>query len=129
MRKGEIALYEQFFLLSQYFQKTFTADTLKTREMVNPFHTMTPFASLGKKPIENIVGKGEIACTSNFSFSHIVFYSIKYRNYHFCYISFVVCKCFQFGLVQNLVMWEWVKGICPWDTSDTGLFAKGERRN
>ena len=31
---------------------------------------------------------------------------------------FFVCKCFQFGLVQNLVMWEWVKqnGFCGlWD--------------
>ena len=50
--------------------------------------------------IQAILGKGEIACTSNFSFSHNVFYSIKGRDYHFCYIQFVVCKCFQFGLVQ-----------------------------
>ena len=28
---------------------------------------------LGKKPFENIVGKGEIACTSNFSFTYNVF--------------------------------------------------------
>ena len=38
---------------------------------------------LEKKPFENIVGKAEIACTSNFSFSHNVFYFIKDRNYHF----------------------------------------------
>ena len=43
-------------------------------------------AGLGKKPFENIVGKGETACTSNFSFSHNVFHSIKDRNDHFCYI-------------------------------------------
>ena len=43
-------------------------------------HTMT---GLGKKPFENIVGKGKIACTSNFSFSHNVFYSIRDRNHHF----------------------------------------------
>ena len=43
-------------------------------------NTMTPLA------FENIVGKGEIACTSNFSFSHNVFYSIKDRNCHFCNI-------------------------------------------
>ena len=29
--KGEIARYEQFLLFPQCFQKTFTADTLKTR--------------------------------------------------------------------------------------------------
>ena len=57
---------------------------------------------LGNKPSENIVGKGEMACTSNFSFCHNVFYSIKDRNYHFCYIWYVFCKCFQFGLVQIL---------------------------
>ena len=25
------------------------------------------------------------------------------------FVTFVVCKCFQVGLVQNLVVWEWVK--------------------
>ena len=32
---------------------------------------------LEKKLFENIVGKGEIACTSNFSFFHNVFYFIR----------------------------------------------------
>ena len=68
---------------------------------------MTPFDASGKEAFENIVGKGEIACTSNFSFCHNVFYFIKDRNYHFCYTEFVVCKCLQFGLVQNFVEWEW----------------------
>ena len=49
-------------------------------------HTMTPFDGSGNEAFENIVGKGEIACTSNFSFFHSVFYFIKDRNYHFCYI-------------------------------------------
>ena len=53
---------------------------------LNHTDTMTPFDGLVKKPFENIVGKGEIACTSNFSFSRNIFYSIKDRNYHFCYI-------------------------------------------
>ena len=30
-------------------------------------------------------------------FSHNVFYTIKDRNYHLCYIYFVVCKSFEFG--------------------------------
>ena len=58
---------------------------------------MTHFDVSGKEPFENIVGKGE---TSIFSFSHNVFYSIKNRKYHLCYIYFVVCKCFQFGQGQ-----------------------------
>ena len=50
--------------------------------------------------------------TSIFSFSHNVFYSIKDRNYHFYY------KCFQFGLVQNFVLWEWVKWTLDMFTAD-----------
>ena len=46
--------------------------------------------------------KKKLLVTSNFSFFHNVFYSIKGRNYHFCCIQFVVCKCFQFGLVPIL---------------------------
>ena len=57
-----------------------------TQSLLTHSYTMTPLTGLGKKPFENIVGKGEIACTSNFSFSHSVFYSITDRNYHFCYI-------------------------------------------
>ena len=67
---------------------------------------------LKKNSFENIVEKGEIDCTSNFSISNNVFYPIKDRNYHFFYIEFVVCKCFEFGMVQNFVVWEWVKPQC-----------------
>ena len=56
---------------------------------------MTPFDGSGK---------------SNLSFSHNVFYLID-RNYHFCYTYFVVCKYFQFGLVQNFVVWELVNVV------------------
>ena len=42
--------------------------------------------------------KEKMLVTNIFSFSHNVFYSIKDRNYDLCYIHFVVCKCFQFGL-------------------------------
>ena len=38
--------------------------------------------------------------TSISPFSHNVFYTIKDRNYHLCYIYFVVCKCFEFGQGQ-----------------------------
>ena len=46
--------------------------------------------------------------TSIFSFSHNVFYPIKDRNYHSCYIYSVVCKCFQFGRGKIFVVWDWV---------------------
>ena len=38
--------------------------------------------------------------TSIFSFSHNVLYSIKNRNHYF-----VICNCFQFGLVKNFAVW------------------------
>ena len=48
---------------------------------------------------------------SIFSFSHNVFYSIKDRNYHSCYIYFGICKCFQFEQGQIFVIWEWVNPL------------------
>ena len=65
---------------------------------------------LKKKPFENNVGKGEIACTSNFSFSHYVFYSIKNKNYDFCYIC-----CLQMLSVRSgpkfCQLWELVNSL------------------
>ena len=56
------------------------------KALFDPFPQIDTSSGLGRKHIENILGKGEIACTSNFSFSQNVFYSIKDINYHFCYI-------------------------------------------
>ena len=42
--------------------------------------------------VENIVGKGEIACKSNFFFSHNVFKSFFYPRH-----------------AKGVTMWEWVK--------------------
>ena len=39
------------------------------------------------------------------SLSRDVFYSIIDRNHNSCYIQFFVCRCFQFGLIQNFVVW------------------------
>ena len=58
-----------------------------------------------KKLLKTLWEKKKMLVTSIFSFSHIVFYSIKDRNDHLCYIYFVVCKCFQFGQGQNFVNW------------------------
>ena len=49
--------------------------------------------------------KEEMLVTSISSFSHNVFYPIKDRNHHLSFIYFVVCNCFQFGHVQNFVIW------------------------
>ena len=55
--------------------------------------------------------KEKMLVTSIFSCSHSVFYSIQEINHHFSNIHLVVCKCFQFGLVQISVGWEWVKTL------------------
>ena len=54
------------------------------------------------KSFENTVGKEEIAQTSNFSSSHIVFYPFVEISAIFIKLEIVVCELFQFGPVQNL---------------------------
>ena len=82
--KGENAGNQHFLLFPQCFlycvwQKSFLqlhfcrpwfCCLVKSRPIPIRWHLLT---GLWKKPFEDIVGKGEIACTSNFSFSHIVF--------------------------------------------------------
>ena len=50
--------------------------------------------------VENIVGKGEIACTSNFSFSHNVF---------------------KWPLSKGVIVWECVKQIRNFATFKYGV--------
>ena len=54
------------------------------------------------KSFENTVGKGEIA-TSNFSFSHKVFYFFEELSSTFTKLEIVVCKLFQFKIDENLL--------------------------
>ena len=51
---------------------------------------------LRKKPLENIVGKGENAGNQHFVLFQQCFNLIKGRN-HLSYTYFVVCICIQFG--------------------------------
>ena len=56
--------------------------------------------------------KEKMLVTSIFSLFHNVFYSIKDRNYHLCYIYFVVCEWFQFGQCQmQFVVWDLVNDV------------------
>ena len=54
------------------------------------------FMCLQYKSFENTVGKG---VTSNFSFSHSVFYPFVELSAIFINFRIVVCKIFQFGRV------------------------------
>ena len=44
--------------------------------------------------------------TGIFSISHNIFYPSQKKYEFFGYIYFVVCKCFEFGQVENFVDWE-----------------------
>ena len=74
-------------------------------------HTIQSFNDLKEKGLGNTMGKGENAGYQHsiFSFSRTIFYCINKRDRHFSNVQFVVCKCFQFGHVQNIVVWQRVK--------------------
>ena len=74
---------------------------------VNLYHVTLTFKLPYRRRLwKTLWEKEKMLVTSIFSFSHIVFYSIKDRNPHFRNIQFVVCMCFQFGLIQDFVVWE-----------------------
>ena len=61
----------------------------------NPSFYLTP----RQKTLKTLWVKEKMLVTSIFSFTHNVFYPVKYR---FCRLSrheIVICKCFQFGQV------------------------------
>ena len=60
-------------------------------------HTMTRFDGRGKKPFENIVGKREIACTSNFFFSTM--FSTLSKTEMIIFVRFNLSSTNAFNLV------------------------------
>ena len=61
---------------------------------------MTPFDAPGKQAFWKHFGEKEkLLETSNFSFSHSVFYSLGLLFAIFVKFEIVVCKLFQFGRV------------------------------
>ena len=74
-------------------------------------HTMTLFDGSGKEAFGKHCGKSRNCLYKQFLLFPQCILHYQDRNYHFCYMKFVICKCFQFGLVQNFVVWEWIKGL------------------
>ena len=62
------------------------------------------FTCLQYKSLENTVGKGEIARNEQFLLSHRVFYPLAELFAILIQLNIVVCKLFQFGTVQNLLL-------------------------
>ena len=55
---------------------------------------------------ENFVVKGENTGNQHFLLFPTMFLKpIEYKNLKFSYISFFVCKSFEFGPVQNFLVW------------------------
>ena len=76
---------------------------------VSPQHSSPPFNPFPNKPwflrvcsasfLKTLREKEKLLVTSNFSFSHSVFYSVQELSAIFVRFKIVVCKLFQFGRV------------------------------
>ena len=94
--------------------------------------------------VENIVGKGEIACTGNFSFSHNVFKKLlsqthqkvsscmnrlngKVTQFYETFIKIKVCfneLRIQISCIRSYVGWAPVFNTCkmhPYESQDKGI--------
>ena len=79
-------------------------------DMINPFPNKPWFSRVCSTSLLKTLGNGEMLVTSNFSFSHSVFYSFGELSAIFIKNKIVVCRVFQFGKVYNLLFG---KGLNP----------------
>ena len=75
---------------------------------VNPFPNKPWFVCVCSMSLLKTMWEKKLLATSNFSFSHIVFYPFQKLSAIFIKFEIVVCKFFQFGRVK-FVFWERVK--------------------
>ena len=100
-------------IVHQWTSNSLQDDKILVFSNFNPFPNKPWFLRVyGISLLKTLWEKEKKLVTSIFSFSHGVFYSIKEINHHLSNTEFVVCKCFQFGNVQNSVVWEKVKSVC-----------------
>ena len=62
--------------------------------------------------LKTLWDKEKLLITSNFSFSHSVFYSFRVLSAIFIKFEIVVCKLFQLGRVQKLLFGKGLS-VCP----------------
>ena len=67
---------------------------------------------MGKKPFENTVGKGELLVQAISPFPSVFSTLSKTEIIIFVTFNLSSANAFSFGLVQNFVVWEWVKENC-----------------
>ena len=70
----------------------------------------THFNTLKKKPLENIVDKGEIALNEQFPLFPQCFLCNLYLEI-LSHISVVICSCFEFETVSKRCIRKWVKSL------------------
>ena len=103
--KGEIACYEQFLLFQQCFQKAGFQGASKgviVWEWVNPFPNKPWFLPVSSTSVlKTLWEKKKLLITSNFSFSHSVFYPFWDLSAIFIKTEIVVFKLFQIGKSKN----------------------------
>ena len=102
MGKGENAGYQEnnyqyFPLFPQCFQK------LSFSGSFNPFPNKPWFLRVcSMSLLKTLWEKEKLLVTSNFSFSHSVFYTFWELSAIFIKLKIFICKLFQFGRVQNM---------------------------
>ena len=79
---------------------------------VNPFPNKCWYLRVCRSSLlKTLWEKEKLLVTSNFSFSHNVFYLFGELSAMFIKFKIVICKVFHFGPVRNIVVWERVKFI------------------
>ena len=101
--KNTVEIGENAISAFSEFSKAFFCTLIKTMGLYGKglilYHTCRLLTTIGKKPFENIVGKGESAkvlVTSIFYIFHNVFFSIKEKLHQLSHIEMVVYEYFQF---------------------------------
>ena len=87
---------------------------------LNPFPNKPWFLHVcSTSLLKTLWEKEKLLVRSNFSFSHSVFYPFGELSSNTIKFKIIVCKLFQFGSLQNIVVWERVRTVFS-----KGLFSK-----
>ena len=80
---------------------------------------MTPFDASGKRSLWKTLWEKENLLVQAISHFPTMSSNLLKTEMIICVLfKFVVCKCFQFGQVQNLVVWERVKHKGPYELQE-----------
>ena len=80
-------------------------------------HTMTHFDVSGKEAFRKTLWEKEKFLVQAISPFPTMFYILS-NTQIFIFVTFVICKCFQFGLVHNFVVWKCVKIVLNLNTTN-----------